>query len=301
MLQDFVIVALAALVGYGTNWLAVKMLFRPHRAVRLWGRRVPFTPGMIPARRDEIVEAIADGVGQRLLTPEVIERELAGVDLVGPIERYVRQLVAELAEGPVIKETARRQVALAADSMAASPELQEALTRRIKPGLAAALGGAAAGGTWLITSLPGARLLPRKTVAAVAAGAAALLADRFCDDISARLTRGAADAVRRATADGMVDDAARDALQRLPDTLFDPDGTMRASLEQGLRDAIPEAARSVDIRAMVQRRLATFDVADLEALILSASRKHLRAITVVGGVLGALVGLLQVALRHVWG
>ena len=36
------------IIGYFTNWLAVKMLFRPRRAKYIAGRRLPFTPGVIP-------------------------------------------------------------------------------------------------------------------------------------------------------------------------------------------------------------------------------------------------------------
>ena len=39
---------LGALIGYITNWLAVKMLFRPREAKYLFGHRIPFTPGVIP-------------------------------------------------------------------------------------------------------------------------------------------------------------------------------------------------------------------------------------------------------------
>ena len=40
------------IIGYFTNWLAVKMLFRPRRAKYIAGRRLPFTPGVIPRGKE---------------------------------------------------------------------------------------------------------------------------------------------------------------------------------------------------------------------------------------------------------
>ena len=42
---------LGLFVGYVTNSLAVRMLFRPYRALYLWKLRIPFTPGVIPQRQ----------------------------------------------------------------------------------------------------------------------------------------------------------------------------------------------------------------------------------------------------------
>ena len=41
-------IALCAAIGYGTNYIAIKMLFRPRKEIRIGSCRVPFTPGVIP-------------------------------------------------------------------------------------------------------------------------------------------------------------------------------------------------------------------------------------------------------------
>lgn len=35
-------------IGYITNSLAIRMLFRPHYKKRMFGKRIPFTSGIIP-------------------------------------------------------------------------------------------------------------------------------------------------------------------------------------------------------------------------------------------------------------
>ena len=37
-------VFVGAIIGYITNWLAIKMLFRPHGEKKIFGIKLPFTP-----------------------------------------------------------------------------------------------------------------------------------------------------------------------------------------------------------------------------------------------------------------
>ena len=83
-----------------------------------------------------------------------------------------------------------------------------------------------------------------------------------------------------------------------------------ADIRQGLVDGIldhkelirdriePAVEKSLDVRAMVAEKVAAFPVEKLEQLILEVSSRELRAIEWLGGVLGALIGLGQVAI--VW-
>ena len=43
-----------AVIGYFTNFIAVKMLFFPKREIRVFGKRLPFTPGAIPKGKERL-------------------------------------------------------------------------------------------------------------------------------------------------------------------------------------------------------------------------------------------------------
>ncbi len=68
---------LGAFIGYITNYIAIRMLFRPLRPWRVFGVRVPLTPGIIPAKRGELAEKMGEMVGGHLLTSEDVGRTLA--------------------------------------------------------------------------------------------------------------------------------------------------------------------------------------------------------------------------------
>ena len=63
--------------------------------------------------------------------------------------------------------------------------------------------------------------------------------------------------------------------------------TVLDEVEKGL-------AKGLDVADLVETKVAAFAVENLEALILEVAGRELRAIVVLGGVLGALIGLLQV-------
>ncbi|MEL6319724.1 MAG: DUF445 family protein, partial [Cyanobacteria bacterium J06626_14] len=60
-------------IGYFTNDLAIKMLFRPYRPIYIAGQKLPFTPGLIPSNQGRLAQRIADTIMGSLLTPEELE------------------------------------------------------------------------------------------------------------------------------------------------------------------------------------------------------------------------------------
>lgn len=65
-----------AVIGYFTNFLAVKMLFHPRKEIKVLGHTLPFTPGVIPKGKPRLAKAIGEVVGNTLLTSEDITRNL---------------------------------------------------------------------------------------------------------------------------------------------------------------------------------------------------------------------------------
>ncbi len=66
-----------AFIGYLTNKVAIKMLFRPLKPWRVFGVRVPLTPGVIPSKRGELAVNIGEMVGEHLLTSKEIGQALS--------------------------------------------------------------------------------------------------------------------------------------------------------------------------------------------------------------------------------
>ena len=62
---------LGAIIGYVTNRIAIKMLFRPLTAKHVLGIRVPLTPGVIPRNRSTCTHH-PDRCRSQLLSPQAL-------------------------------------------------------------------------------------------------------------------------------------------------------------------------------------------------------------------------------------
>lgn len=98
-----------AVIGYVTNSIAIRMLFRPLRPWRLFGLRIPFTPGIIPRRREELAHSIARMVSRQLLTPDVFERRFGQGAFVLAVRRGIVGAFEAVACEPLATLSARVQ------------------------------------------------------------------------------------------------------------------------------------------------------------------------------------------------
>jgi uncharacterized membrane protein YheB (UPF0754 family) len=88
---------IGALIGGFTNYLAIKMLFKPYKAVYIGKWKVPFTPGLIPKRRDEMADQMGKLVVNHLLTPESIKKKFINDqfqrDMTGLVQKELETLL----------------------------------------------------------------------------------------------------------------------------------------------------------------------------------------------------------------
>ncbi|KXY32298.1 hypothetical protein AT269_10870 [Bacillus cereus] len=89
-LNMLITTGLGAIIGGYTNHLAIKMLFRPHRPIYIGKFQVPFTPGLIPKRRDELAVQLGKMVVDHLLTPEGIGKKLTNKEFQTSLIRWTQ-------------------------------------------------------------------------------------------------------------------------------------------------------------------------------------------------------------------
>lgn len=88
-------VVIGSLIGGVTNHLAIKMLFRPHNPVYIWGKRLPFTPGLIPRRRDELAKQLGKTVVKYLLTPDTFRAKFFNATMREKVLEWLGQQTKE--------------------------------------------------------------------------------------------------------------------------------------------------------------------------------------------------------------
>ena len=96
-----------AVIGFITNVVAIRMLFRPLNEIRVFGIRLPFTPGILPRQRSRLAQSIGAMVERELLTAEIVRQRLQREDVRQKIkealsiftENILKRTPAELLEG----------------------------------------------------------------------------------------------------------------------------------------------------------------------------------------------------------
>lgn len=82
-----------AIIGGITNSIAIKMLFRPLNPVRIGGFTLPFTPGVIPKERERIASKVGEVISEELLNEEVLRSWLLKEEILKSIEKSVDEYI----------------------------------------------------------------------------------------------------------------------------------------------------------------------------------------------------------------
>lgn len=122
------------IIGYFTNDIAIRMLFRPYRAYYLGGRRLPFTPGLIPRNQERLAKRISDTIMGSLLTPEELQklaRRLLQPERVQSALLWLLKLALDQVQADKEQKTAKVVANVLQDLFGQSlPRLLKVLSRR---------------------------------------------------------------------------------------------------------------------------------------------------------------------------
>ena len=66
-------IVIGGVIGYITNYIAIRMLFKPYEAKYIGKWKVPFTPGIIPRRKDAFAEALGKAVFEKFFNWDDLE------------------------------------------------------------------------------------------------------------------------------------------------------------------------------------------------------------------------------------
>lgn len=110
------------------------MLFRPYRAYYLFGRQLPFTPGLIPANQERLAKRISDTIMGSLLTPEELQnlaRRLLQTERIQGVILWLLQLALDQVKSDTEQKTAKIMAGVLRDLLGQSfPRILKILARR---------------------------------------------------------------------------------------------------------------------------------------------------------------------------
>jgi uncharacterized membrane protein YheB (UPF0754 family) len=254
----------ATLHGYGAAWLAVRMLFRPRRAYRIFGLRVPLTPGMLPKEREHFIASLATVISVRLLDVETVTDEIMKLNLESEITTLARREYMAHSQNEttikVIAEHLRERLYHLRDSVEARWEIARALRKIVEEELGRRVS--------LLRRMLIDYILDDEAVYRIVGDSISKLADQIVDSLYVRTT-------------------IIQAMAQIPE----PVGS--STQTAAINSFVTLLSERLDVRAILVKRLSALSNEAIEQLILETAGREIRAIVWFGASIGLLVGILQ--------
>lgn len=310
-------------IGYVTNDIAIRMLFRPHTAKHIMGWRVPFTPGIIPKEKGRIAEAVGTVISDNLMSEAVLEKYLLSDNMVNRVRTSIVDFIAnQKTNSETVAQflehyLSREEVATLADSV------KEGLTRQMYDKISDSELGrqvAKAAMTYVadkINSNGAADILSEIGGLVGGLGMAAKLlftgsvinkflellrepVERFLAKNVNEILQKNGDAIIgnlvESETDKFLSRPVKDLLAGQEAKLAGAVNTMVSIYKTIITDHLPKILESIDISAIVRERINEMDMDETEKLILQVMNRELRAIVWLGALLGTLMGCVNIFL-----
>ncbi len=102
LIQFIMMVSVGALIGWFTNYLAIKLLFRPYKEMNFLFFKIQ---GLIPKRKNEIIENIADVVEQELISMTDIVNKFKNSEMDGEVlDNLLDKIVGEKLKKSILEK-----------------------------------------------------------------------------------------------------------------------------------------------------------------------------------------------------
>ena len=312
---------LGGVIGYITNDIAIRMLFRPHTAKYVFGIHIPFTPGIIPKEKKRIAEAIGGVISENLMNKEVLKKYLLSEDMVemirGAVEEFIatqqknEETVSQFLEHYLSKEeidsisqninqsiTKQTYEKLADSSVGdkvahiALNQVAQKLTIDGVQELLAGLGGVLGGIGGMAAGLFGGNIVAKFL------GMLREPAEQFLADNINTMLRNNGEEIVSNMIGGEVDTFLSRPICKMleghDEQLAQCVNTIESIYRKMISEHLPKILASIDISKIVRERINEMDVNETEKLIFKVMNKELKAIVWLGALLGLLMGSINI-------
>lgn len=311
---------LGGIIGYITNDIAIRMLFRPHTAKYLFGIHIPFTPGIIPKEKGRLAEAIGEAISENLMNKEVLEKYLLSEEMIGKVRMSVKDFIdiqqknqetflqflghyltneeinnivkganesitKQLSNKLTDKEVGEKVAHIVIEHVSQKLSLEGA--QELLSGIAGAMGGLkgmAAGlfGGNIIAKFLG---MLREPAEHFLAKQINTMLENNSEEIVSNMVSGEVDSILNKPVCKLLEGHEEQLAQAV--------NTIESIYRTIIKEHLPKILESIDISKIVRDRINEMDVNETEKLIFQVMNKELKAIVWLGALLGLVMGSIN--------
>lgn len=299
MLHYFVGPLVGAVIGYITNDIAIRMLFRPHQPKYFMGIHIPFTPGIIPKEKSRIAASIGKAVSENLMNREVLEKSLLSDEMLNKMNAAIDEFVVTQSHNDETIEQYARHYLSEDDIAAMRGNATDGITKMIT----GKLQNNRLGDSIAHMAIEHVMEKTRHSVVGLfgadkfVAGLAQPIEKLLAKHINEILQNNSQQMV-----EGLVKDESEQLMGMTMRQLIEGRDEQLAQAKNGIFNAyrviitehLPRILQDIDISGIIEQRINEMDMAEAEAIILDVMKKELRAIVWLGALLGSIMGTLSV-------
>jgi len=297
MNEQLIIAPLVGLViGWITNSLAIKMLFRPRKAYYIGKFRIPLTPGVIPKEQPRLAHAVGEAISKELLGAEVLQSALNSESMQEKVGNIADNIFAKYSASEL---TLREDINAifgteGFDSFmnGAYDSLANVLYKKLND---------SSFNEELLTNIISKSLTenPPKGILKKLAGenTASVIARPLSKVIYKRFSRNSYNILRDILAqegDKLLEQKTADLFIKNQDKLPGLRNLLIENYSRTVSDDLPKILESINIAKIIEDRINAYDMSEMERLIKTLASKELNAIVIFGGILGFFMGFINV-------
>ncbi|MBQ1745787.1 MAG: DUF445 family protein [Muribaculaceae bacterium] len=290
--------AVGAVIGYITNDIAIRMLFRPHQAKYIMGIHVPFTPGIIPKEKARIAGAIGKAVSENLMNREVLEKSLLSDDMLKKISNAIDEFVTtQSGNDETIEQFALHY--LSSDDINA---MRSDVTGGIVKLVTAKLQNSDLGSS--IAHMATEHVMEKTRNSLAGRLGAEMFIQPLAQPIEKILAKHINEILQNNSQQMIQDLVNKEASELMGMTMSQLTTGRDEQVEQikrGVLNAyrtiiiehLPRILQDIDISTIIEQRINEMDMNEAEAIIMDVMKKELRAIVWLGALLGCIMGTIN--------
>lgn len=284
---------LGAVIGYLTNDLAIRMLFRPYEEKRIGRFHVPFTPGLIPQQKSRIAKSLGGVIAGKLLDADTLRREALSEAVVGKLRGAITGwLESQAANGQPLRE---RLGGRFGDEKVQGA--QEAITGRASELIMDKLRGAGLGEIVADQVLGAIRgKLAHMPMGFLFEGALEPMRASIASSVERKLSEAGPELVRAKlteAGDELLDRSVAELAEKHRERIPELTEALLRAYRELFDSRIGALLDAVHLDDILERKIDSFDARELETVIFEVAHRELRAIVYLGALLGFLMGFIN--------
>lgn len=289
---------LGAVIGYITNDIAIRMLFRPHTAKYICGVHVLFTPGIIPKEKGRIASAIGGAISENLMNKEVLEKTLLSDEMLGKIGLAIDEFFyTQLNNDETVEQFAAHyltQDEIAAMRESTCDEIAKLITAKLRDRtIGTTIAHAATQHVIDKTrSSVAGKIKAEKLIEAIASPIETKLASHI-NDVLHHQAPVMASRIVYTEADKLLAMPMRQVFEGHEGQLEQAKSSILSVYRTIISDHLPRILEGINISRIVETRINEMDMDEAEQIILTVMKKELRAIVWLGALLGSIMGTVM--------